>query len=35
MENLGVPASAQRLKLKLALRRYCSDPELLPAAEQL
>lgn len=35
MENLGIPASAQRLRLKLALRRYCSNPELLHAAEQL
>lgn len=35
MENLGVPASAQRLRLKLALRQFCSSPELLQAAEQL
>lgn len=35
MENLGIPARAQRLKLKLALRQYCSNPELLRAAEQL
>jgi rubrerythrin len=35
MENLGVPASVQRQKLKAALRRYCSDPELLRAAERL
>ena len=35
MENLGVPASVQRQKLKLALRQYCSDPELLRAAEGL
>lgn len=35
MENLGVPASVQRQKLKAALRRYCSDPELIRAAEQL
>jgi hypothetical protein len=33
MENLGVPASVQRQKLKLALRQFCSDPELLRAAE--
>lgn len=35
MENLGVPASVQRQKLKAALRRYCADPELLQAAERL
>ncbi|MBM2804153.1 MAG: hypothetical protein HW419_2046, partial [Deltaproteobacteria bacterium] len=35
MENLGVPASAQRQKLKAALRRFCSNPELLVAAERL
>lgn len=35
LENLGVPASVQRQKLKAALRRYCSDPELLEAAERL
>ena len=35
MENLGVPASVQRQKLKSALRRFCSSPELLQAAEQL
>lgn len=35
LENLGVPASVQRQKLKGALRRYCDDPELLAAAEQL
>jgi rubrerythrin len=35
MENLGVPASAQRLKLKVALRRFCSDPELLRTGERL
>lgn len=35
MENLGVPASVQRQKLKAALRRYCSDPELIRSAEQL
>jgi len=35
MENLGIPASAQRLKLKLALQKYCSNPELLRAAQQL
>ena len=35
MENLGVPASVQRQKLKLALRQFCSDPELLQAAEGL
>lgn len=35
MENLGIPASAQRLRLKLALRQFCSSQELLNAAEQL
>jgi rubrerythrin len=35
MENLGVPASVQRQKLKAALRRFCSDPELLSVAETL
>jgi hypothetical protein len=35
MENLGVPASVQRQKLKAALRRFCSDPALLQAAERL
>ena len=35
MENLGVPASVQRQQLKAALRRFCSDPELLHTAESL
>ena len=36
LENLGVPASVQRQKLKSALKRFCSsNPELLAAAEQL
>ena len=35
MENLGVPASVQRQNLKAALRRFCSDPELLRDAERL
>ena len=35
MENLGVPAKVQRQKLKLAMRRFCSNPELLEAAERL
>ena len=35
MENLGVPASVQRQKLKSALRRFCSNPELLEAADHL
>jgi hypothetical protein len=35
MENLGVPASIQRQKLKAALRRFCANPELLRAAERL
>jgi len=34
MENLGVPASVQRQKLKAALRRFCSDSELIRAAER-
>jgi hypothetical protein len=35
LENLGVPAAVQRQKLKAALRRFCSSPELLADAEQL
>lgn len=35
MGNLGVPASVQRQKLRAALRRFCTDPELLRAAERL
>jgi rubrerythrin len=35
LENLGVPASVQRQKLKAALRRFCSNQELLLAAERL
>jgi rubrerythrin len=36
MEYLGVPASVQRQKLKVALRRFCADEQdLLRAAEQL
>lgn len=35
MENLGVPASVQRHKLKAALRRFCSNSDLLSAAESL
>lgn len=35
MENLGVPASVQRQKLKATLRRFCSSAELLRAAERL
>lgn len=35
MENLGVPASVQRQKLKSALRRFCTSPELVAAAERL
>jgi hypothetical protein len=34
LENLGVPASVQRQKLKSALRHYCNDPDLLASAEQ-
>lgn len=35
MENLGVPASVQRQKLKFALQRFCNDPQLLAASQQL
>ncbi len=35
MENLGVPASVQRQKLKSALSRFCKNPELIAAAQQL
>lgn len=36
MQYLGVPASVQRQKLKVALRRFCSgNPDLLRAADQL
>lgn len=35
MENLGVPASVQRHKLKSALERFSKNPELLQAAERL
>jgi hypothetical protein len=35
LENLGVPAAVQRQKLKAELRRFCSSPELIAAAEQL
>jgi hypothetical protein len=35
MENLGVPASIQRQKLKAALRQFCANPDLLSAAERL
>jgi hypothetical protein len=35
MENLSVPASVQRRKLKSAMRRFCFDPALLAAAESL
>lgn len=35
MENLGVPASVQRQKLKAALRRFCTNAELLQEAEKL
>ena len=35
MQNLGVPASIQRQKLKSALRRFCNDPAILEEAEQL
>lgn len=35
MQNLGVPASVQRQKLKFALQQFCKDPELLATAQQL
>lgn len=35
MDNLGVPASIQRQKLRAALREFCTDPEVLKAAERL
>lgn len=35
MENLGVPASVQRQKLKAALRRFCAEPALLAEADTL
>ena len=35
MENLGVPTHVQRRQLKAAMRRFCSDPELLRSAERL
>jgi len=35
MENLGVPASVQRQKLKSALHKFCTNAELLNAATQV
>ncbi len=35
MENLSVPASVQRQKLKAALRHFCTDPALLHSADAL
>ena len=35
MENVGVPASIQRQKLKAALARFTKDPNLHTAAENL
>lgn len=35
LQNLGVPASVQRQKLKAALRRFCADPALLAAGDRL
>jgi hypothetical protein len=36
MENLGVPASVQRQKLKAATRRFCaSNPALLEAVDRI
>ena len=35
LENLGVPASVQRQKLKAALKEACKNPQILKAADQL
>lgn len=35
IESLGSPASNQKEKLKLALQKFCNDPDLLRAAERL
>jgi len=35
LENLGVPASVQRQKLKAAIRQYCTDADLIAAADKL
>ena len=35
LESIGAPVSNQKQRLKAALRRFCSDPELLQAAEKL
>lgn len=35
LQNLGVPASVQRQKLKFALQKFCKDPDLLATAQQL
>ena len=35
MENLGVPATVQRQKLRRALHQFCTDPALLKAADRL
>jgi hypothetical protein len=35
MENLGVPASVQRQKLRAALQRYCKAPALLSEAQKI
>ena len=35
MQNLGVPASVQRQKIKSALRRFCNDPAILTEADRL
>ncbi|HTM08186.1 MAG TPA: hypothetical protein VL754_07340 [Verrucomicrobiae bacterium] len=34
MQNLGVPASIQRQRLKATLRRFCKDVEIIAAAER-
>jgi hypothetical protein len=35
MENLGVPATVQRQRLRRALHQFCTDPSLLKAADRL
>jgi hypothetical protein len=35
MQNLGVPASVQRQKLKSALHRFCNDPAIFKEADRL
>jgi rubrerythrin len=33
VENLGVPASVQRQRLKSALRQFCKDPQIIREAD--